>query len=180
MLAYGRQATNLSYEDAIWMFETLGLRPHPDGLAIHISPMNNDVNHGFVQLSPALYHDYYVANGFDEVRGIVIAQPRAEILSTDWNFVEYDHATMRGENSIFCSAETQMAIYFSARKNPGSTSDRVPAQSSRGTAGYQFVISHGAGQPNIRQISEHDPRRTCPLIRSFTSDFGSGRELDRL
>jgi SAM-dependent methyltransferase len=152
----------------------------PGGRAVHISPMNNYVNHGFVQLSPALYHDYYAANGFDDLRGIVIAQPRAEILSTDWNFVEYDHAAMRGDDSIFCSEETQMAIYFSAQKNPASTSDRVPARSSRGVAGYQFVISHGAGKPNIRQISEHDPGATMPAHEIVHVGFGSGRELDRL
>jgi hypothetical protein len=152
----------------------------PGGRAVHISPMNNYVNHGFVQLSPSLYQDYYAANGFDDLRGIVIAQPRAEILSTDWNFVEYDHATMCGENSIFCSEETQMAIYFSARKNAASTSDRVPAQSSRGGTGYQFVISHGAGQPKIQQISEHDPGPNVPAHELVHVGFGSGRELNRL
>jgi len=137
---------------------------------VHISPMNNYVNHGFVQLSPSLYQDYYAANGFDDLRGIVIAQPRAEILSTDWNFVEYDHTTMCGENSIFCSKKPKWRSISAPARTRLRPPTGVPAQSSRGGTGNQFVISHGAGQPKIQQISEHDPGRPCPLTNSFTSD----------
>ena len=93
----------------------------PGGRAVHISPANNYVNHGFVQLSPALYHDYYLENGFDDVRGIMIVQSRAEGLSSDWNLFAYDHSTMGGANSMLCSEDTQLAVYFSARKNAAST-----------------------------------------------------------
>jgi hypothetical protein len=136
----------------------------PGGRAIHISPANNYVNHGFTQLSPAFYHEYYVANGFDDVRGILILQPRANMITTEWNFVQYDHATMGGLDAMLCSAETQIAIYFSARKTAASTSDRVPAQAQRlrraeGRAGlpYQLVISHGAGQPAVQPLPPPPP-----------------------
>jgi len=147
----------------------------PGGRAVHLSPMNNYVNHGFAQLSPALYHDYYVENGFDDVRGIVIVQPRAEILSTDWNFVEYDHAAMGGENAIFCSAETQLAVYFSARKTAASTSGHIPRRPGGDRApGYQFVISHGP-TPVIQQIAEREAG-TASVREVVHAGFGSGRE----
>jgi hypothetical protein len=147
----------------------------PGGRVVHISPANNYVNHGFVQLSPALYHDYYVANGFDDVRGIMIVQPRAGILSTDWSFFEYDHATMGGADSMFCSEETQLAVYFTARKNPGSTSDRVPAQSSRDTRSNPFVIAHNPGTPNVRPIDLPGVEANAVLHELVHVGFGSGR-----
>jgi len=119
----------------------------PGGRAVHLSPMNNYVNHGFAQLSPALYHDYYVENGFDDVRGIVIVQPRAEILSTDWNFV----------------------------KTAASTSGHIPRRPGGDRApGYQFVISHGP-TPVIQQIAEREAG-TASVREVVHAGFGSGRE----
>ena len=154
----------------------------PGGRAIHISPANNYVNHGFTQLSPAFYHGYYAANGFDDVRGIMIVQPRANMVTTDWNFLQYDHATMGGLDAMLCSEETQIAIYFSARKTAASTSDRVPDQAQRerrreGRAGlpYQLVISHGAGQPAVQPLPSPPPATAEPVHALVHVGFGSAR-----
>lgn len=40
----------------------------PGGRVIHHLPVNNWVDHGFYQLSPTLFFDFYGANGFDELR----------------------------------------------------------------------------------------------------------------
>lgn len=40
------------------------------GMIIHHSPSNNWYNHGFYQLSPTLYQDYYGANGCHSIRCI--------------------------------------------------------------------------------------------------------------
>ena len=37
------------------------------GEIIHAAPTNNWPNHGFYQLSPTLFHDYYTANGFEVI-----------------------------------------------------------------------------------------------------------------
>ena len=154
----------------------------PGGRVVHMSPANNYVNHGFVQLSPALFHEYYVENGFDDVRGILIVQPRAEILSLGWNFLQYDHATMGGANSIFCSEGTQLAVYFTARKNPGSTSDRVPRQSyfrrlldDGRTSGKQFVVMHDTTKLNVRRITEPEFSVDPAVHELVHVGFGSGR-----
>jgi SAM-dependent methyltransferase len=34
------------------------------GCALHISPTNNSVDHGFYQFSPTFFHDYYAANNW--------------------------------------------------------------------------------------------------------------------
>lgn len=152
----------------------------PGGRAIHISPANNYVNHGFTQLSPAFYHEYYAANGFDDVHGILIVQPRANMVTTDWNFVQYDHPTMGGLDAMLCSQTTQIAIYFSARKNAASTSDRVPAQAQRtrrregrGGLPYQLVISHGAGQPAVQPLRPPPPTAGAAVHALVHVGFGS-------
>lgn len=38
------------------------------GVAIHVLPMNNQVNHGFYQVCPTLLFDFYRANGFTDLR----------------------------------------------------------------------------------------------------------------
>ena len=40
----------------------------PGGQVIHHLPLNNWVDHGFYQLSPTLFFDFYEANGFEELR----------------------------------------------------------------------------------------------------------------
>lgn len=238
VLIYGSQSTNVGLAGALWMLESVGLRPDPLGMlepprgepidvaqlckllglgevqtldvdlnaavpaefagrfglivdagmmehvfdirqgmkntadmlcaggrVVHLSAVNNYVNNGLVQLSPTLYHDYYVENGFDDVRGIMMVQPRAGADAKRWSFFQYEHETMGGVNSMFCSADTQLAMYFTARKNHGSTSDRVPLQSyfARLNAGkdalpYQFVISYDPAQSTVRRINDANPQ----------------------
>ena len=160
----------------------------PGGRVVHMSPSNNYVNHGFVQLSPAFYHDYYVANGFEDVRGIMVVQPRADTLSLGWNMFEYDPATMGGANSLMCTEQTQLALYFSARKTAASTSDRVPVQPAAVGAGErrgpQFLVTHNPEDPsltnvpaipNVRLIEEPDRRANVPVHELVHVGFGSGR-----
>jgi hypothetical protein len=66
---------------------------------------------------------------------------------------------------MFCSEETQLGVYFTARKNAASTSDRIPVQSyfTRVYDGMdalpgQYVITYEPAQLNARQISDPEPR----------------------
>jgi hypothetical protein len=255
VLAYGEQRTNFSYDGALWMFESLGLQPHADGLSdpppdgvpvdfarlvrlmglgelqtldadlnapvpgelagrfglivdggalehifdlrqgmrntadmlrlggrvVHVSPVNNYVNRGLVQFSPTFFHDYYVANGFGDVRGIMITQPRGMTSAKRWDLFQYDHSTIGGVNSLFCTGETQLAVYFTARKQAGSTSERVPMQSyftrmSEGKAAlpYQFVVSYGPVEAKIAPISDPEPGAGNVVLFTpiFTLEFG--------
>ena len=256
VLAYGPQAANFSYGDALWMFESLGLQPHaagtldpppagepidfarlaalmglgelstldagdlnepvpaklrgrfglvvdggalervfdirqgmmntadllrPGGRAVHLSPVNNFVNRGYVQFSPTFFHDYYIANGFDDVRGTMIARPRDGGDVQRWNLFPYDHATMAGVNSMFCSGETQLAAVFSARKTAASTSQHVPLQSyfarlneGKPALPYQFIVNYDPARPSVRQFSDPEPGAGAVAVFSpiFTLQFG--------
>jgi hypothetical protein len=137
----------------------------PGGRVVHVTPVNNYVNHGFVQISPTLYQDYYTENAFEDVRGTMIVHPRADYLFKRWNFFNYEHVTMGGVNSMFCSEEAQLAAYFTARKTLASTSDRVPIQSyfsrlydGEDTCVSRLVIGHDpAKKLNVERIEERDP-----------------------
>jgi hypothetical protein len=257
VLTYGKQRTNFSYAGALWMFESLGLQPHPAGMAdppaaneqidfarlaglmglgepytldatdlnapvqaelrglfglivdagalehvfdirqgmmntadllrpggraVHVAPVNNHVNRGYVQLSPTFFHDYYVANGFADVRGTMIVQPRAGSDAQRWNFFPYEHAVMGGVNSMFCSGETQLGVFYSARKTAESTSAGVPLQSyfarlNEGKAAlpYQFIVSYDPAQPHVRQFTDPEPGAGAVAVFSpiFTLQYGT-------
>ena len=154
----------------------------PGGRVVHTTPVNNYVNHGFVQISPTLYHDYYVENGFDDVRGIMIVQPRADMLYLGWNFFYYEHATMSGEDSMFCSSGTQLGVYFTARKTPASTSDRVPMQSylrrlhaGGATPNHQIAITHDATLPKFEYVNERAGETDAAIHEVVHVGFGGNR-----
>jgi hypothetical protein len=154
------------------------------GRAVHMTPSNNYVNHGFVQVSPTLYHDYYVENGFDDVHGIMIVQPRNEIYFTRWNVFNYRHETFGGVNSMVCSGDTRLAVYFSARKTLASTSDRVPTQSyftrahdGKDEVPYQFLVTHDAGLPNVQQTIDVASEGALAVHAIVHIGFGSGKPL---
>ena len=147
------------------------------GRVVHMSPSNNYVNHGFVQLSPAFYHDYYVANGYEDVRArIMVVQPRADILTTEWNLLQYDHAVMGGVDSLFCTGETMMAVYFSARKTAASTSDRVPVSSPVARRGEPERPRASSSSPMVKATRTFSrspkmiPASWWPSTKSCTSD----------
>lgn len=45
------------------------------GEILHGAPMNNWPNHGFYQLQPTLYYDFYEANGFEVVEAHLLQMP---------------------------------------------------------------------------------------------------------
>ena len=126
----------------------------PGGRVYHLSPLNNYVNHGFTQIQPTFYHDYYTANGFEDIRGLLVLHPRDNYSTQKWNFINYDHEVMGGTNSMFAANETQMALYFTARKTVTSTSDKVPVQSyfarfntARPMPEHRFDVRHSVTEP---------------------------------
>jgi hypothetical protein len=156
----------------------------PGGRAVHITPVNNYVNHGFVQVSPTLYHDYYVANGFADVRGVMIVHPRADYLNELWHFFQYEHETMGGLNSMFCTSGTQLAVYFTAQKNAASTSDRVPMQSyftrvhgGGDSSSYKIVVDYDRAKLNVMQVVEPESEVSVATHQVVHIGFGSGRPL---
>lgn len=99
------------------------------GLAIHMAPVHNFLEHGFYCFSPGLFRDYYEANGFEIVTcQLVRCHPR--------NFdraarAHYDPRKARaGLLDRAGSLDTRAyLVFFAARKTEKSRADVVPTQS---------------------------------------------------
>ncbi|CCQ73480.1 class I SAM-dependent methyltransferase [Magnetospira sp. QH-2] len=106
----------------------------PGGRAIHHTPANNMLNHGFFQFSPTFYYDHYEANRFEvlEVMINLFSHPNDEVQSllpiareASWR-----EPMMTGAKSAY--------NFVVARKTPESTVG-VPA--------LQAVYTRGPGGP---------------------------------
>jgi SAM-dependent methyltransferase len=100
----------------------------PGGKVIHMTPANNYVNHGFYQVSPTLFYDYYGANGFADMRAEIILHGREDYLTSPWFTIAYDPNVHGGLNSLFCNHDTQLVTMFAAVKTAASTSEAAPLQ----------------------------------------------------
>lgn len=107
----------------------------PGGLAIHISPANNYCNHGYWQLSPRSFYDYYAVNGFEDLEVTMIVSPRDPAdTARPWAAFAYDPRGPQSGVNFFSSANDRLTCLFRARKTAASTSDRIPEQSFVGSS----------------------------------------------
>jgi hypothetical protein len=111
------------------------------GHIIHMAPGNNMYDHGFYQLSPTLFNDYYRANRFEmvdvsvlELRRNAYAAPDADFVST-WDvsrFWPYDPAEFSRKSFGQLAGE----LYFSC------ACVQRTAQSTRGVAPTQYLFQN--------------------------------------
>lgn len=113
----------------------------PGGRVIHLSPVNNYVNHGFWQLSPTMFFDYYEANGFTDLSCELLIHPRDEAHAGNWAIFRYDPIEHFGINNFFSATDNMLAVLFTATKTEHATSDRIPVQAwyRKAHAGTRFL-----------------------------------------
>jgi hypothetical protein len=99
----------------------------PGGLAIHISPCNNYVNHGFWQLSPRSFFDFYHVNGYEDLQMTMIVSPRDPDVARAWATFPLEGELTAA--NFYSNQDDRLTCLFSARKTDRSTSDRIPSQS---------------------------------------------------
>ncbi len=128
------------------------------GRVIHISPMNNFANHGFFQLSPTLFFDYYSANGFTDLRGYVAEQKQGLVGKTRWRLFEWD--VHRGDHHLV--SREQLIFLFVAKRTVESTSGAIPIQS---WYRRQFESEPSSGTTVWRERWESLPRWLQNVVR---------------
>lgn len=117
----------------------------PGGRIIHINPMNNWSEHGFYQLSPTLYHDFYATNGFRMIECLIVGTTLA---NTESLYVAKSRAwrwTPARPSAAICSKE-MLTAWFEAEKVE-ETPDHVPNQgeATSGTSSSQLGGVKGGG-----------------------------------
>jgi hypothetical protein len=95
----------------------------PGGRVFHFTPSNNWTNHGFYQVSPTLYSDFYRANDFQDVRVYIAEQRSFEDISAPLDV--YEMSDPQPEMMISRWRLFSIAV---ATKTSESTGDRVPLQ----------------------------------------------------
>jgi SAM-dependent methyltransferase len=98
------------------------------GIIIHGAPSNNHVDHGFYQLSPTFFFDYYSVNNYDILKCFFVEYQR-EHDRIPWKWYEYrpgslDAVSFGGLNSSLWHT------WFVTQKTKFSTSEVIPQQGS--------------------------------------------------
>jgi len=133
----------------------------PGGRVIHLAPANNCVNHGFYQFSPTLFYDFYAANMFRDIRGL-LAEHHINFHNTlPWEVYEV------GVWGRFASRQVLTTI-FVAEKTNESTCDGIPVQSfySRSPS---VSVAEVDSQEDKHPCSVERKEALSPLIRSIAT-----------
>jgi hypothetical protein len=99
-------------------FENMANLVAPGGRVLHVSPVNNYVNHGFF--------GFYRANGFVDLRATIIVHPRVDDGRQFWATFPLDSERA---GDLFTAADDRLTCLFWATKTATSTSGVVPSQS---------------------------------------------------
>ncbi len=94
-----------------------------DGMVVHSTPSNGYLDHGFYQVSPTLYYDYYRANQFRVVSANVVNRhPRVRC-------EPYLADIYRERGALYPERHLPRAtVFFAAAKTEASTSGVAPLQ----------------------------------------------------
>lgn len=93
------------------------------GRIIHMTPTNNYVQHGFYQISPTLYFDYYSENKFVDLRGFLVEHDRYRPWKYPFHFFE-----LSDYEAVNISSKQALVTVFVAQKTHISTAGRSPIQ----------------------------------------------------
>lgn len=99
----------------------------PGGRAIHLSPTSNYIDHGYYQLSPIVFRDYYAANGFPRCKIWLGEHVRPFATTQRWRL--YEH-TGRVPVAPFGWLRSNRAwgTLVVAEKGPAASVDVTPIQ----------------------------------------------------
>lgn len=109
------------------------------GYVLQIIPANNYLNHGFYQLSPTFFYDFYTANGFKIIESYI-----TESRPTSTRFHKYNQKL---SNNIFFSPFSRLGSVFLVKKIKEVKKITSPTQYA-----YQKVISNTKNKKQIKHF----------------------------
>lgn len=99
------------------------------GYIVQIIPTNNFINHGFYQINPTFFHDFYTINGFKVMESHII-----EFRATGYRFHNYQQKKF---TTFFVNPYSRLATIFIVKKTKSVKNIKTPTQYT-----YQQVIKH--------------------------------------
>lgn len=98
------------------------------GYVFHCTPTNNHVDHGFYQISPTLFHDYYAANNFNLV-DITLFGREYDYVGAGSFAVKHDYKSGSLDHLSFGKFDNRIYVTaVLAQKTSESTWDAIPEQ----------------------------------------------------
>lgn len=101
------------------------------GYVCHMNPANNALNHGFFQLCPDFYFDYYASNHWEIVRAHLVKWSLRNWDDKPYELIDMDPEKLRSGALNFnalSGGDDAYNIFFCARKTEKSTCSIVPQQ----------------------------------------------------
>jgi SAM-dependent methyltransferase len=126
----------------------------PGGQIVHVNPGSGFLDHGYYQLSPQFYLDFYEGQQFTDIECLIAELPSKRTNHTAWRFWYWDRDIPRKR---LLSAET-ICVFFSAKKGAGSGETRDPAQGHMIAQGYRRDDKSFERRPwGLSEVSELAP-----------------------
>ncbi len=135
----------------------------PGGRIVHMCPSNNFTNHGFYQISPTLFVDYYTANGFSDVRPFIADEHLRDDQTARWDLYQFESAQQ--PLLLMSPRKRRILTICVAQKGTRSSADRVPLQST-----YEHLFSNLRTSQHTDEESEamRIPRRQINRLAKRT------------
>jgi SAM-dependent methyltransferase len=154
---------------------SIGTMLRENGVVFHTNPANLMIDHGFFQISPTLYSDYYAAAGFDLLYG-GLSHTSTKIF-TDVKIDEYSSDIYRSKSgSSRASKLPRLFVLFAAKKTAKSISPNSVVQNyykkmHSGEKSEGFVLEYKINTGGI-SIRRKIIQTSVSLIYSFIVDKG--------
>jgi hypothetical protein len=127
------------------------------GRIMHHLPMNNWIDHGFYQLSPTLFFDFYAANGCDRLSLLFHFMDRRRE-----TFIAYD-ARDFGRLPYSFGGKSQVLCFFSARKARAAEAVTMPIQGRYRSAFGSEADRRAAPAEGLARLRRSVAKRTYRL-----------------
>lgn len=106
-----------------------------NGVICHLNPSNGYLDHGFYQISPTFYYDYYKENEYSILSGNVLNRYKGEVSSEPYLTDIYRNKGM------FYSLNklTRASLLFCVKKIEKSTYNKIPIQTYYREMNHDFI-----------------------------------------
>lgn len=113
------------------------------GIIIHHNPTNGYLDHGFYQICPTFYYDYYTANKYENISGNILNRYKGELSSEPYIMDIY-----RKKGMLYSAKKLPRAtLFFCATKTEESTYNATPIQSYYNEMHSDFVQDYDNKYP---------------------------------